>query len=387
MRTGLRRAAIASLFFVHGGVLGSWVVHIPTVQERLALGEGTLGLALLGTSAGAILAMPLAGGWTERVGSRRVAGLASLGYCLFLPVLLVLPGPLLLAGGLLALGASGGCQNVAMNAQAVALSERYRRPIMSSFHALFSIGGLVGSAGGGLLLRGGIDPEPHLVGAAAVLIALSAAAYPLLLPASVDVATPRESDERPFLRWPDRALWGLGLLAFLTLLAEGAMSDWSAVYMRRSLETSPATASTGYAAFSATMALGRLAGDRVAATVGRARVVRVGSAVAAAGLGAAVAVHHPRAAVFGFAAAGLGLANVIPILFGAAGRVGPDPSGSGIAAVTTTGYLGLLSGPPLIGFVSEAVGLSVGMGVVAGAIGAIALLSYVVAPTPDRNPG
>ena len=372
----IRRIAIASLFFVHGGVLGSWVVHIPTVQQRLAIGEGTLGLALLGTSLGAILAMPFAGGATGKLGSKPVAGIASLAYCLVLPALLLLPSTWALAGGLLVLGASGGCQNVAMNAQAVALGRRYESPIMSSFHALFSIGGLVGSGGGGLMLRAGLGPEAHLLGAAALLVGVTGLAYPALLPPRVDA----EPDERPMFRWPDRALWGLGLLAFLTLLAEGAMSDWSAVYLRRALETSPAMASTGYAAFSTAMAAGRLGGDRVADRIGRTRLVRWGSTVAAAGLGGAVLLHRPWAAVAGFATMGIGLANVIPILFGAAGRQGAGSSGSGIAAVTTTGYIGLLSGPPLIGWASEWAGLPLGMGLVAASVGLVAGLTVLVSP-------
>jgi hypothetical protein len=167
---------------------------------------------------------------------------------------------------------------------------------------------------------------------------------------------------------------------FLTLLAEGAMSDWSAVYLRRALETSPAMASTGYAAFSTAMAAGRLGGDRVAERIGRPRLVRWGSALASAGLGGAVLLPQPWAAVAGFATMGVGLANVIPILFGAAGRQGDGSSGSGIAAVTTTGYIGLLSGPPLIGWVSEWIGLPLGMGLVAVSVGLVAVLTVLISP-------
>ncbi|MDP9411873.1 MAG: MFS transporter, partial [Actinomycetota bacterium] len=248
---GLRRArlAVAAVFFINGVALGSWFVRIPAVQQGLSLGEGLLGLALLGAAVGALVSMPLAGALISRFGSRRVVGATAL----LLPLSVVLPalapGLLLLVGAVAVVGAANGALDVSMNSQAVAVEREYGRPIMSSFHAAFSFGGLAGATLGGLVASAGVAPLPHLAAVAALGVVAAALAYRALLPASADAA---DEGEPAFAR-PTRALLGLGVISFCVLLGEGAMSDWSAVYLDGTLETGPGFAAAGYAAFSLAM--------------------------------------------------------------------------------------------------------------------------------------
>jgi MFS family permease len=177
----------------------------------------------------------------------------------------------------------------------------------------------------------------------------------------------------PIFALPPAALIGLGLLTFCALLAEGAVGDWSAVYLRDSLGTTPATAATGYAAFSVAMALGRLLGDRLARRVGAVLLLRLSGTVAAGGLAMSLLVGRPATSLLGFGLVGLGLANLIPVLFSAAGRTRSMPSGTALAAVATTGYLGYLAGPPLIGLAAEAAGLPAALAIVCVACGLVAI--------------
>ena len=252
------RAAVLAVFFTNGVVIGTWVVRIPAIKESLGLGEGLLGVALLGAAVGALIAMPVVGALVSRFGSRRVVGISALA----LSVVLLTPGLasnlLLLVLALVMLGAANGGLDVAMNAQAVAVERGYGRPIMSSFHAAWSFGGLGGAALGGLLASMGVGPIPHFA-AVAVLAAIAfAVVYGALLPSGADAS----EEGTPAFARPTRALLGLGIISFCVLLGEGAMGDWSAVYLDDTLRTGPGFAAAGYAAFSLSMAFGRLFGDR-----------------------------------------------------------------------------------------------------------------------------
>jgi len=362
------RVALSTVFFVNGLVLASWVPHIPAVKDAHALSDGELGLVLLALAAGAVLALPVAGWLVGRLGSRLMTSLAAAGFCLVLPLPLVSPSVPWLALSLLVLGAGNGTLDVSMNAQAVALERQYGRPILSSFHGLFSLGGFAGAAIAGLAMSGGMGDRTHvtvtaLVGAGAVASVLS-----WLVPSAGPAGRPG-----PVFVRPARALLGLGLLAFGGLLAEGAMADWSAVYLRDALATSPAVAAAGFTAFSLAMAAGRFGGDRLAAGLGPARLLRGSAALAAAGLGVALLIGRPAAAIVGFGLVGLGIANVIPILFSAAGRIRGVPAGTALAAVATTGYFGFLAGPPLIGLTAELTGLPLALGLVSGCCALVAL--------------
>lgn len=372
------RLAVTGFFFVAGAGLGSWFPRIPEIQRKLDLSDGTLGLALLGTAVGALLAMPTTGWWIARWGSRPVTTVAALALCLALPLPPLAPSLPLLILALAAVGAANGVLDVAMNAQAVAVEKRYRRPIMTTFHGVFSLGGLAGAAVAGLIAGWDVSPAPHLLGVALVAGVVVAMAAPRLLPAGIDAGA-----GGPAFARPTRSLIGLGIVAFCVLLGEGAVADWSAVYLENSLDASSRFAAAGYGAFSLAMAAGRLTGDRLTAKLGPVAIVRYGGAVTALGLGTALAAGQTWAGLFGFACVGAGLASAFPVLLSAAGRARDVTPGAAIAAVATVGYTGFLAGPPLIGFAAELVGLRAALGIVV--LLGLAMVGLAGAVAPDAS--
>ena len=362
--------ALAFVFFANGAALASWYPHIPSVQKHLGIGTGPLGLALLGMAAGALAAMPLAGFLLPRVGSRRLVGVSLLGLCASLPLPTLAPTTLLLGLALVVLGAFNGALDVSMNAHAVALEIARGRPFLSRLHALFPLGGLVGAGLAALALHAGLTPRRHLLVCA---IALGAAGALALL--DLDPVRAETAEKAPPLASPTRPVVVLGLLALCGLVAEGAMGDWTAIWLYRSLGTSAAAAATGFAVFSMAMAAGRLAGDHVVARQGARAHLETGGLLAAASLAVALVIGHPVAALGGCVGMGLGLANVIPIVFRAAAAVPGLPPGQGLAAVTTLGYCGFLAGPPIIGIVADVTGLPRALGLVVLTAAAIAALA------------
>ena len=367
------RLAVATIFFVNGAVLASWVAHIPAVKQRHGIGDGSLGFVLLFMALGAVLALPLGGWLVDRFGSRLITSLAALVFCLALPWPLLSRDVTCLVTALVLLGACNAVLDVSMNAQAVAVELRYQRSIMSSFHALWSLGGVVGAALSGLAMSLDALPERYLVATAIVAAAFVSGTLGWLVPSE-----PRRDGAAHIVGPPSRRLLGLGLVAFLGLLAEGAMADWSAVYLHDVLGTSGAAAPFGFAAFSLAMAAGRLGGDRLADGLGPRGLLRASGALAAAGLGIALLVGEPRIGIAGFAMVGLGIANIIPVTFGSAGRVSDVPAGTALAAVATTGYFGYVAGPPLIGLVAEATSLPVGLALVSACCALVAIRAGAV---------
>ncbi len=376
------RLAVMAVFFVNGMVLGNWFPRIPAVQRDLDLGEAELGLALLGTAIGALLAMPVTGWLIARFGSRPMTRASAVALCISLPLPGMAPNLPLLALALVALGASNGALDVSMNAQAVAVERRYGRPIMTTFHAIFSTGGLAGAALAGVIAGGGVDPLPHFLGVAVPLVLLAIVASRRLLPAAVDA-----SGSGPAFARPSRAMAGLGIVAFGVLLGEGAMADWTAVYLKETLETSAGLAAAGFAVFSLMMAVGRFAGDRLTERLGPVALVRVGGALAAAGLAMGLLVGDPATALIGFGCVGAGLSCLFPIVLSATGRTPGIAPGPALAAVSTAGYSGFLAGPPLIGFAAEAVGLRAALGLVALLCAAVATLAGAVGPAHTVDEG
>jgi predicted MFS family arabinose efflux permease len=302
---------------------------------------------------------------THRFGSRRVVVAGGALACAALPLLALAPDAWALAAVLLYFGAALGALDVAMNAHAVEVERRATRPLMSGFHGLFSIGGLAGAAGMSLLLAAGLSLTLAAGLVALLLLALVLAQWPSLLD---EVAGP---EQRPPFRMPGGVVLLLGVLCFISFLAEGSMLDWSALLLRDFHGFPTASAGIGYAVFSVAMALGRLTGDRVVARCGPVSTVRFGACVAAAGFMLAALSPWWWAALAGFVLVGLGAANIVPVMFGAAGRLPGSSPGISLATVTTLGYLGLLCGPALVGFVAHASSLPLAL----AGVGAMLLLT------------
>lgn len=365
--------AVSILFFVEGFVAASWFVRIPEVKDRLNLSSGELGISLLSLTVGLIVAMPLVGWLLTRTGSRSVARVAAFLFVI-VPVLPVLAiDQVTLMVGLVLYGAVAGVLDVAVNVQGSTVEARMHRPVMSSFHGLYSAGGIVGSALGGGLAALGLSPRLHLLLVALIFGLLGGVMAGRLLPE--DAA---QHERPPMFARPTRLLAILGIIAFCALLNEGAMSDWSAVYLRDVIGTSTGMAAAGFTVFSVTMAVGRLAGDRLAARFGTPRLIRLGGIIAALGLGVALAVPGLAASLFGFACVGAGMSFVFPLIVSAASRTGQMAPGPAIAAISTAGYVGLMAGPSSIGLTAELSSLRVALGIVV-------LLSLLVALLASRT--
>jgi MFS family permease len=371
------RFAITLVFGLNGALYGSWAARIPAVQNRLDLGAGQLGIALAGVAAGALLAMPLAGSWAARIGSRRVTRAGLVGACVSVALVALAPSLGVLVLATLLLGMTNGSLDVAMNAQGTAIERRSGRLILGSLHAAFSAGGLVGALTGAAAAGAGLDVRVHLALLGALALALGLTATRHLLPGHADAAA-----EGPRFARPSRALWALGLLAFCCLLAEGAAADWSAVYVEDALGAPASQAALAYAAFSAAMTLGRLVGDRLVAALGSVRLLRRSGLVAGLGLGAALILAMPGAAIVGFGLLGAGLSVVIPAVFRSAAATPGAAPGPSLAAVSTLGYLGFLAGPPLVGALAELTSLPVALSAVVACAASTAALAGATGRTP-----
>lgn len=358
----MARFAVLTMFFLNGFVFSNWAARIPDIQDKLALSEGDLGFVLLSFSAGVITALPLIGGLIARFGSRNVSVGGGIIYAVLLPVLALAPSPLWIAPALFVFGLSTSAMDVAMNAQAVAVERRLHKPIMSSFHASFSIGGVVGAVMGALLRGQAVTPETHFLITTIITLVILALIIRWLL--IIDGERDEAGGGATF-RLPQRALWGLGAVAFASTLGEGAIADWSAVYMENVVNAQAGVAALGFAAFSLTMTVGRLLGDWISTRFDPVQVARSSGVISGAGLLLVVLVPEVPFALIGFAAVGIGLSVIVPLTFSAAGNLPDVPSGAGIAGVATIGYTGFLAGPPVIGVIAEATSLQFALGLVA----------------------
>jgi predicted MFS family arabinose efflux permease len=342
------RLATFSVFAVNGAMIGTWVAHIPWLQDHLGVSKSTLGLCLLCMAGGALVSMPLTGHVLDRVPSATVARWASLAFCLLLPLPLLATGPAMLAAALFVFGASNGAMDVAMNAHGVAIQDRLGKPIMSSFHGGWSVGGFAASALVAAAAASGLDPrvESLIVGVCLWLASLWITGR---------LGTGSAHSSGGGLALPTRPVILIGGLCFLVMLAEGAIGDWSGIYLKHDTGASPAAAAMAFTGFSAGMAAARLGGDVVNARIGAGRLLRAGTALVAIALGGVLLIGQTVPAVLGFALCGLGIANAVPLLFSAAGRI--DPPGPSLAAAFTLGYTGFIVGPPVIGVLSDRVGL------------------------------
>ena len=350
------------LFFTAGWVFASWGVHVPTVKEKFGLDEAQLSVALFAVAVGSILAMPKVGKWAARVGTGTACTVGGLGACLMTSLILLMPWywPVVV---LLALyGALGAALDVSMNTEAADVEAAIGKPIVSSLHGMFSLGGLTGAAAGGFALSHGVAPAVHFALASAIGAAIILVSRPHLLP-HVGPPEASEGDRHGHARIR-RGVLALGVLALVALIAEGAMYDWSTVYMREVVHASTGIASAAYAAFSGGMALGRFSGDAVRARLDDGRLVVGSGVLAAGGMLLGLLVPSPWIALVGFALMGLGLSNMMPVMFLAAARVPGLHAAEGVARVAVMAYVGLLIGPVLIGITAHATNLPIGMSLV-----------------------
>ncbi|MEO3924074.1 MFS transporter [Micromonosporaceae bacterium B7E4] len=400
------RVAVSLLFLLFGMAIGTWTARIPAVKEELGLTDGQLSVGLLGLAAGAITGMQLTGRLVDRYGSARVMLPVAFaeGGCLLLPGYAVNLGTLAVA--LFVFGTVHGTLNIAMNANAVEVERARRRPMLSSCHAVYSIGGFLGAAIGGLFAHAEAAVTTTFWTTALVALGLAAWAARWVLPQAGHATTPpaappppaaaptitappagvpepagaRRSGER---REPPGVLF-LGVLAFCCLVGEGAAADWSTVYLRDSLGSGPGFAAAAFATFSIMMTAGRLVGDRLAAALGPVVLVRGCGILAAVGLGGALLVDHPVAGLLGFGCLGAGLSCIAPQVFSAAGNRNPSQAGRALARVAGLGYLGFLVGPVVIGGAAELIGLPRALALPALLALFVALAAGAVRPRPGR---
>jgi predicted MFS family arabinose efflux permease len=353
-------------FFIAGFAIAAWAPLVPFVQVRLGLDARGLGLVLLCLGLGSMLAMPLAGALSARFGCRRVLAASTLVACLAFPFLVVVENHLVLTLALFVFGAGIGCLDCAINIQAIIVERAAARPMMSGFHGLFSVGGIAGAGGVSLMLLMGLTPLPAaLVVVGLILLALALSARHFL-------GEGGQSSQSGFA-WPRGIVLLIGALCFVLFLAEGALLDWSAVFLTSVRGVDPAQAGFGYAAFAAAMTLGRLFGDRVVAYVGAGRIIVLGSLIAGVGFLLATLLGDWRLVLCAYALVGLGCSNVVPVLYSATGRQRVMPESQAVSAVTTLGYSGILLGPAAIGLIAQATSLPIAFGGIAALLALAAL--------------
>jgi fucose permease len=366
------RYATMAVFFIAGMMYASWGVHVPTVRDKFALSPGMLSLALFAVAGGSIFAMLTTASWIARAGTRTACMASGVTMTVCGALILVVPSFWMLLIVLAVFGCGMATLDVAMNAEASAVEEALARPIMSSLHGMFSIGGMAGAAIGGALIAHGFAPAAHLALASGASVVVLLASMPSVLP-----HVPHHEDHAKASssnRWRSGALWALGGLALIALIAEGAMYDWATVYMRDVVLATHSLSSAAYAAFSGGMAAGRFGGDAVRARFGAPQLVFSSAGLAFIGMVMALVFPNAIVTMTGFTLMGLGLANMMPVLFAAAARVEGVTAAEGLAQVAGLAYFGLLLGPVLIGGVAQVSSLPIGLCIVAACCAAVALI-------------
>ncbi|MFI1393777.1 MFS transporter [Streptomyces sp. NPDC020681] len=368
------RTALTLFFALDGFLFAGWVVRIPAIKEQAGASASDLGLALLGVSAGAVVTMTLTGRLCRRFGSHPLTVVSAVLMSLSIALPPLTHSAFTLGLVLLVFGAAYGGINVAMNSAAVDLVAALRRPVMPSFHAAFSLGGMIGAGLGGLV-AGGLSPTAHLLTLTAVGLLVTAVTGPVLLRHPAPVTEQLSKEPAPTrLRGRTRRIVVLfGVIALCTAYGEGAMADWGALHLEQDLDAHPGVAAAGYSLFALAMTAGRLSGTALLERLGQTRTLVAGGTTAAAGMLLGALAPSVWLALLGFGVAGLGLANIFPVAVARAGAVaGPG----GVAAASTLGYGGMLLGPPAIGFVADWFSLPVALTTVAALAAAAAVTGY-----------
>lgn len=368
-------SAVALVFLINGTVLASWISRIPAVTDRHGLSTGQVGTALMALAVGAIVSFAIAGVSINRRGSAATTLVFGSLFALMLPLIGLAPSVWMLLPAFVLFGAGNGGMDVAMNSQGVEVEQTLGRSIINSLHGFFSLGGVVGAALGALAASLSIAPSVHLPVVGVEALACLWWLRPNLIPdAHMETATPDE----PVFALPPRAMWALGVIAFCSAIGEGAMADWSALYLDDHLDTGGGVAALGFAAFSLTMLVGRFSGDSLVDRYGSPLLVRAGATVSSVGLAIGLIINTPVAVIISFAFVGLGLSVLFPLVFQAAASFPGVSRGRAVAGVATIGYTGFLVGPPVLGWIAEPTSLRVSMVIVAVLCGAVVLLAPAI---------
>jgi MFS family permease len=359
-RPRVYRIAVSAFFFIAGLTFATWASRIPDIKTQLQLSNARLGAVLFALPAGLMTSLLFAGWLVSRFGSRKILISAALLYPAALVILGLAGNVWQLAFVLFLFGLSSNLVNIAMNTQAVDVESMYGRSIMASFHGLWSIAGFSGAAIGTLLVSAGVTPWIHfsIIFVTAGLLVLFF--YKFTLPSDTGTA-----EKHPFFVKPDRYILNLGLIAFCSMLCEGAMADWSGVYFQNVVKSPKEFITFGYVAFTAAMATGRFIGDSMVVKLGIKKVLQLSATLIATGLFISILFPYLPAAIIGFLLVGLGVSSVVPLIYSLAGKSGTMPPGLALAAVSSVSFLGFLIGPPLIGFIAEAAGLRLSFAVIA----------------------
>ena len=360
----INRLAVSLFFFTNGFQYANWVARLPEVQTLYGVSNTTLGTILLCSAAGAMSAMPFAGMLTVRFGSRLVTIATAIAFVLFIPFIPLLSNLWLIGGLFFLFGVFGGSEDVAMNGQAVYVERLYKRPILSSFHGVWSIGTALGAGFGALFAKFGIGLFTHFLIISALSLGLIIwAAFNLIKDDPLSMATEKseQDTENSTFRLPTKAILPLGIIAFCGMTGEGSVADWAAIYMHKVIGQNEAFSALAFGAFATAMTIGRLTGDYFTEKFGNRKQLIISSLVAIIGLALALAFNNPWTVLTGFFIVGLGLATVVPIIYSAAGNTeGVTPS-VGIAMATTIGYSGFFIGPPTIGYLADVFSLRIGL--------------------------
>lgn len=367
------RLATQCHFFICGMVFATWGVHVPTVKAQYGLSDAALSWLMLAAGVGALIGLSQVGKWVARHGARKVVLATGLMMCAPLAVLLLMPGYAGLLLMLFCYGLFNGSFDVAMNAEAVAVEHAYKRPIMSSFHGFFSLGGMAGALVASVIAALDVAPIYHLAGASIIGFALIALASAWMMP--VEATHSPEEAARDGFRLPHGTILLIGVMAAMGFVGEGAMYDWSTLYMHDVLHSPQHQAALAYGAFSGAMAAGRFGGDWVRAKLGSQATVWWSSWLSALAMTASLAAGHPWVALIGFSLVGIGFSNIVPVLFSAAARVPGTAPATGIAGVSSVGYVGFMMGPPVIGAIASGSSLAFALLLVAVFAVGVALLS------------
>jgi MFS family permease len=356
----IHRVAVSAVFFLAGLCFASWASRIPSIQHTLSLSETDLGVVLIALPVGLMFSLPFSGWFVAKIGSCKIVIVGALAYGCTLVTLGLAQNILQLILILFVFGFTGNMVNIAINTQAVSVEALYKRPIMASFHGLWSLAGFTGAAIGTLMIGFEIVPYQHFLVVLVLILLIILTSQRYLLKKDANSAK-----GQPILARPDKSLVKLGIIAFCSMICEGAMFDWSGVYFKKVVQAENAWIGAGYTAFMCTMALGRFVADKLTTRFGLKKILQSSGILIASGLLIAVLFPAISTAIIGFLLVGFGVSSIIPLVYSAAGKSKVLSPGVALAAVSTIGFLGFLSGPPLIGIVAGITNLQISFLIIA----------------------